>query len=268
MNFSNLRCLRRTVAVSTAILLFTIFVATNTAQQQPNRSPIAPLRYPVPSGPLSAGEKIIPLPNSGKAEILNEEQRILHILNRAGFGPRPGDVERIRRMGLDRYLDEQLNPEQMSEDFLSRPLMALNTLHSEHPRNHSDVFAFHTNTDSNPDASACSRNSRSAEGRRHCGNRRRQVRGYAETGDERSCRFRTRAAGDETAGEHSAKHEAGSGAETRSATAASGITAGKIAESRVQRKTAPGGDGRFLVQPFQRLRSEKSDTVDGHIIRT
>ncbi len=133
MNFSNLRCLRRTLVLCAGVVIVLLNTVSFRAQQQPNRSPIAPLRHPLPSGPLSAGEKIIPLPNSGKAEILNEEQRILHILNRAGFGPRPGDVERIRRMGLDRYLDEQLNPEQMSEDFLSRPLMALNTLHLSIP---------------------------------------------------------------------------------------------------------------------------------------
>src|SRR5256714_8035238 len=42
---------------------------------------------------------------------LTEEQRILHVLNRLGFGARPGDVERVRAMGLDRYIEQQLHPE-------------------------------------------------------------------------------------------------------------------------------------------------------------
>jgi len=33
------------------------------------------------------------------------------LLWRAGFGPRPGDVERIRRLGVERYIDQQLHPE-------------------------------------------------------------------------------------------------------------------------------------------------------------
>jgi uncharacterized protein (DUF1800 family) len=36
--------------------------------------------------------------------------RILHALNRFTFGPRPGDVEAVKAMGLDRWLDEQLHP--------------------------------------------------------------------------------------------------------------------------------------------------------------
>lgn len=41
---------------------------------------------------------------------LTEEQRIVHALNRIGYGARPGDVERVKAMGLSRYLDEQLSP--------------------------------------------------------------------------------------------------------------------------------------------------------------
>ncbi len=35
---------------------------------------------------------------------LDEDQRILHVLNRLGFGARPGDVERVKAMGLDNYI--------------------------------------------------------------------------------------------------------------------------------------------------------------------
>lgn len=41
---------------------------------------------------------------------LTEEQKILHVLNRLGFGARPGDVERVKAMGLQRYIEQQLNP--------------------------------------------------------------------------------------------------------------------------------------------------------------
>jgi len=35
---------------------------------------------------------------------------ITHVLNRLTFGPRPGDVERVRQVGLAAWLDQQLHP--------------------------------------------------------------------------------------------------------------------------------------------------------------
>ena len=39
------------------------------------------------------------------------EAEALHVLNRVAFGPRPGDIERVMKMGIDAYVDEQLHPE-------------------------------------------------------------------------------------------------------------------------------------------------------------
>jgi uncharacterized protein (DUF1800 family) len=41
---------------------------------------------------------------------LNQDEAIVHVLNRLGYGPRPGDVERVREMGLEKYIEQQLNP--------------------------------------------------------------------------------------------------------------------------------------------------------------
>src|SRR5713226_6514120 len=41
---------------------------------------------------------------------LSTDEAILHALNRLGYGPRPGDVERVRRMGLAKWIEQQLNP--------------------------------------------------------------------------------------------------------------------------------------------------------------
>src|SRR5258705_1795930 len=46
---------------------------------------------------------------------LSEEQRIVHILNRLGFGARPGDVARVQSVGLENYINLQLNPERISD---------------------------------------------------------------------------------------------------------------------------------------------------------
>ena len=36
---------------------------------------------------------------------------VWRLLNRAGYGPRPGEHERASEMGLEAYLEEQLNPD-------------------------------------------------------------------------------------------------------------------------------------------------------------
>src|SRR5205814_3675811 len=40
---------------------------------------------------------------------LTEEQKILHVLNRLGFGARPGDVAKVKVIGLQKYIDQQLD---------------------------------------------------------------------------------------------------------------------------------------------------------------
>ncbi len=56
----------------------------------------------------------------------NGEALVAHVLNRAAYGPRPGDVERVRRIGVDAYIDEQLYPERIGiADDLQRRLAAL-----------------------------------------------------------------------------------------------------------------------------------------------
>lgn len=46
---------------------------------------------------------------------LTEDQKIIHVLNRLGFGARPGDVERVKQIGLDKYIDQQLNPSSIND---------------------------------------------------------------------------------------------------------------------------------------------------------
>jgi hypothetical protein len=41
---------------------------------------------------------------------LTEDQAIVHALNRLGYGPRPGDVQRIKAMGLAKWIDRQVRP--------------------------------------------------------------------------------------------------------------------------------------------------------------
>jgi uncharacterized protein (DUF1800 family) len=47
---------------------------------------------------------------------LTEEQQIVHVLNRLGYGPRPGEVERVKRMGLGAWIERQLEPARIPDE--------------------------------------------------------------------------------------------------------------------------------------------------------
>jgi uncharacterized protein (DUF1800 family) len=57
-----------------------------------------------------------------------DDKTIVHVLNRLGFGAMPGDVERVRRMGLDKYIDQQLRPETIADQAMRARLAELDTL--------------------------------------------------------------------------------------------------------------------------------------------
>src|ERR671932_2428299 len=60
------------------------------------------------------------------------DRALLRTLHRAGFGPRPGDVERVREIGLDAYLEEQLHPERLEESpAIAWRLWKLDTLQAD-----------------------------------------------------------------------------------------------------------------------------------------
>ena len=63
-----------------------------------------------------------------KPKGLSEEQRIVHVLNRLGYGARPGDVARVKAMGLENYINQQLNPDKIADDVAENKLKDLNVL--------------------------------------------------------------------------------------------------------------------------------------------
>ncbi len=88
----------------------------------------------------------VTLPRPGHAispfdQHLNPEQQIIHALNRLAFGPRPGDVEEVRRVGLAKWMESQLHPEQIAENpILEEKLKPLESLRLTLP----DVVAKYT----------------------------------------------------------------------------------------------------------------------------
>ena len=72
------------------------------------------------------------LPPQSKVQAVQEmsnDQQILHALNRLEFGPKPGDAENVRRIGLKKWMDEQLSPGAVAENpALEARLAPLTTL--------------------------------------------------------------------------------------------------------------------------------------------
>jgi uncharacterized protein (DUF1800 family) len=60
---------------------------------------------------------------------LSKDQQILHALNRLTFGPRQGDIDQVRRMGLEKWIQFQLHPERIQENtIVAERLKPLETL--------------------------------------------------------------------------------------------------------------------------------------------
>jgi uncharacterized protein (DUF1800 family) len=74
--------------------------------------------------------------STAKSSKLSEDQRVLHVLNRLGFGARPGDVERVRAMGLDNYIDLQLNPDKIEDATTEARLQNLDALRMTTPQHY------------------------------------------------------------------------------------------------------------------------------------
>ena len=63
------------------------------------------------------------------AKPLTEEERATHALNRLTFGPKPGDLERIQAMGVKKWIEMQLNPEQIDDSLLEARLQSFPAMH-------------------------------------------------------------------------------------------------------------------------------------------
>ncbi len=63
-----------------------------------------------------------------KHQQLSEDQRIAHVLSRLTFGARPGDLERVRAMGLETFINQQLDPDSLDAGGVIARLKKLPTL--------------------------------------------------------------------------------------------------------------------------------------------
>jgi uncharacterized protein (DUF1800 family) len=60
--------------------------------------------------------------------LMDEQKRAIHALNRLTFGPRPGDLQRITKIGIDNWIDLQLHPNKIDDSALEARLADFRTL--------------------------------------------------------------------------------------------------------------------------------------------
>jgi uncharacterized protein (DUF1800 family) len=80
---------------------------------------------------FASGKKIKPINPSANppqyaafSKLLPPDQRAQHALERLTFGPRPGDLDQIRQIGVDKWLNLQLHPDDVPENPALAPRLA------------------------------------------------------------------------------------------------------------------------------------------------
>ncbi|MCC7184618.1 MAG: DUF1800 domain-containing protein [Acidobacteria bacterium] len=68
------------------------------------------------------------VPLAGQSAPAADTDTVVHVLNRLGYGPRPGDVDRVRQLGVEAYIEQQLHPERLPDTTLAQRLTAFPTI--------------------------------------------------------------------------------------------------------------------------------------------
>jgi hypothetical protein len=100
------------------LLLAASFAATSPAQ---NASAVRHAARPKARLPVPPAQADVVAPPT-------ERERAVQILNRFTFGARPGDVDRVLAIGIDKWLEQQLRPEAIKDAVLEKRLADFPTL--------------------------------------------------------------------------------------------------------------------------------------------
>jgi uncharacterized protein (DUF1800 family) len=74
---------------------------------------------------LAAAKKDKPNPAANR---MDERKRAIHAVNRLTFGPRPGELQQVLAIGVDKWIDQQLHPEKINDAALELRLAPFRTL--------------------------------------------------------------------------------------------------------------------------------------------
>src|SRR3984885_9365697 len=110
------------VAISAGLAATFAIAAPHSGESKPSTAAVRSVPAPAPLALDAKFKGHLPITE------LTEDQAILHALNRLGYGPRPGDVARIRQMGLEKWIDQQLHPESIDDSALDTRLKNYPTL--------------------------------------------------------------------------------------------------------------------------------------------
>lgn len=77
---------------------------------------------PCPCTPAFAARASLPKRDAPGAAAKIQDAKALHLLDRMTFGPRPGDIQRVEVIGIDRWLNLQLHPAKIDDSALGQRL--------------------------------------------------------------------------------------------------------------------------------------------------
>ena len=67
------------------------------------------------------------------AQTLTDDERAAQALNRLTFGPRPGDLDRVKAVGVKKWVELQLNPEKIDDSLLEARLQSFPAMRLSQP---------------------------------------------------------------------------------------------------------------------------------------
>ena len=88
------------------------------------------LLFVLPEALIAAS--VSPEPAEGSSS-LTQDQKAAQALSRLTFGARPGDLDRVKKMGVEAFINEQLNPDGIDDSALQKKLDKLPTLNLSTP---------------------------------------------------------------------------------------------------------------------------------------
>ena len=78
------------------------------------------------ASPAAASPAAVPVATAPRE--LDANEQVAQVLSRLAFGARPGDAQRVRSMGVDRWIDAQLHPERLKDSATDAFLAQYQTL--------------------------------------------------------------------------------------------------------------------------------------------
>jgi uncharacterized protein (DUF1800 family) len=87
-----------------------------------------PRRHRAPAAALVIAVASTVLVLAQPAPTTTDDAAVVHVLNRLGFGPSSAAIERVKRLGIRAYVDEQLHPDRIRDEALAARLTGFTTL--------------------------------------------------------------------------------------------------------------------------------------------